>query len=346
MKDYIIVGAGIAGISFAETAFLNNKSFVVFNDTSQQSTRVAAGLYNPVILKRMSLPLNAAEHMEYIRPFYKRIEERLNIKFDHQLPVLRKFASVEEQNNWFEAMDKPAFIPFLSTKIVRNKYDSLDAPFGFGEVLGTGYVDTVTFLKAYHEYLAEKGNLINDSFIHEDLVVNKNSVAYKGTEARHILFAEGFGLHQNHFFKHLPLGGTKGELLLIKAPALKLDAAVNSGIFILPMGDDLYKVGATYEWDDKTSVPTDAAKQELITKLEEIISCKYEIIDHFAGIRPTVKDRKALIGTHPDYNNVHLLNGLGTRGIMLGPPMANALFESIENGSAIDKAVDLRRFIR
>ena len=243
-------------------------------------------------------------------------------------------------------MDKPAFIPFLSTKIVRNKYDSLDAPFGFGEVLGTGYVDTVTFLKAYHEYLAEKGNLINDSFIHEDLVVNQNSVAYKGTEARHILFAEGFGLHQNHFFKHLPLGGTKGELLLIKAPALKLDAAVNSGIFILPMGDDLYKVGATYEWDDKTSVPTDAAKQELITKLEEIISCKYEIIDHFAGIRPTVKDRKALIGTHPDYNNVHLLNGLGTRGIMLGPPMANALFESIENGSAIDKAVDLRRFIR
>ena len=52
MKDFIIVGAGLAGISFAETALLNNKSFVVISDASQNSSIVAAGIYNPVIVKR------------------------------------------------------------------------------------------------------------------------------------------------------------------------------------------------------------------------------------------------------------------------------------------------------
>lgn len=346
MKDYIIVGAGLAGISFAETAFLNNKSFIVFNDSSQQSSRVAAGLYNPVILKRMSLPMNAAKHMEYIRPFYKYIEDRLGAKFDCHIPVFRRFATIEEQNNWFEATDKPALTPFLSPDIVRTKYEGLDAPYGFGRVLNTGYLDTVTFLDAYHTYLSENSKLIDESFKYNELIIKAGHVSYKGIEARHIIFAEGFGMHQNPFFKHLPLDGTKGELLLIKAPALRLDAAVNSGVFIVPVGEDLYKVGATYEWDDKTSIPTQAGKNELIQKLEELISCSYEVIGHFAGIRPTVKDRKPIIGTHPNFTNVHLLNGLGTRGVMLGPPMAKMLYDSIENNVPIDKDVSFYRFIR
>jgi glycine oxidase len=68
------------------------------------------------------------------------------------------------------------------------------------------------------------------------------------------------------------------------------------------------------------------------------------VISHFAGIRPTVKDRKPLIGTHHQYNNIHILNGLGTRGVMLGPAMAIALFEHIEKGTPIAPEVDIKRF--
>ncbi len=344
MKDYIIVGAGLAGVSFAETAFLNNKSFVIISDDSQNSSQVAAGLYNPVILKRFSLPLDAREHLEYIKPFYNKIEERLSVTFNYSLPVYRKFVSAEEQNNWFQAADKPALIPFLSTEIVRAKFKGIDSPFGFGKVMHTGYVDTVVFLEAYHRFLSENNKLLKETFDYGSLMVNDGFVVYKEIKARHIIFAEGFGLHSNPYFKHLPLDGTKGELLLIKAPDLKLDAAINASIFILPLGNDIYKVGATYEWYDKTANPTVAGKNELVEKLDELISCNYEILDHQAGIRPTAKDRKPLIGTHKEYKNVHLLNGLGTRGVMLGPPMAKALYDSIENGIPVDKTVSLHRF--
>jgi glycine/D-amino acid oxidase-like deaminating enzyme len=344
MKDFIIVGAGLAGISFAETALLNNKTFTVISDDSQNSSRVAAGLYNPVILKRFSLPQDAAVHLEYMGPFYERMQQRLGAKFDYDLPVYRKFASVEEQNNWFQAADKPALETFLFPKILHTDYSGLPAPFGFGKVLHTGYVDTVALLEAYHAFLNNHDWLVKNTFDHSQLVVKDEFVEYKGIKARNIIFAEGFGIHANPYFNHLPLDGTKGELLLIKAPGLNLDMVVNASIFILPLGNDIFKVGATYEWYDKTAEPTQAGKDELVEKLNELISCEYEILEHLAGIRPTVKDRKPLIGTHPQYKRVHLLNGLGTRGVMLGPSMAKELYESIISGNPVRREVGLQRF--
>jgi glycine oxidase len=344
MKDFIIVGGNLAGISFAETAYLNNKTFTVISDASHNSSLVAAGIYNPVILKRFSLPQDSKEHLEYMKPFYKNIEERLTIKFDIEIPVYRKFASVEEQNNWFESADKPALAPFLSTKMVHEKFDGLPSPFGFGEVLHTGYIDTNVLIEGYHSYLNQNHNLLQETFNYNDLSVFEDHVTYKKITAKHIIFAEGFGLHANPYFKYLPLDGTKGELLVIKASELKLKVAVNAGVFILPIGNNLYKVGATYEWDNKEAVPTEEGRAELTEKLNEVITCDYEIIDHLAGIRPTTKDRKSLIGTHHIHKNVHLLNGLGTRGVMLGPAMAKILYDSIENGEPIKREINLNRF--
>ncbi|AXG73247.1 FAD-binding oxidoreductase [Flavobacterium arcticum] len=344
MKDFIIVGAGLAGINFAEVCRLNGKSFIVISDTSHNSTRVAAGIYNPVILKRFSLPADAAKHMAHIIPFYQNIQDRLGVQFMHNVPMYRKFASIEEQNNWFEAADKPALTPFLDTEIKHKKYPALPSPYGFGSVYNTGYMDTNVFLDTYCASLLNDGLLLKDTFDYSILHIAEDCVQYKDISAKHIVFAEGFGIHANPYFNYLPLDGTKGELLLIKAPDLQLDVIVNASMFILPFGNGYYKVGATYEWGDKTQEPTEVGKQELVKKLEELITCDYEIIEHLAGVRPTVKDRKPLIGTHPKYSRLHLLNGLGTRGVMLGPPMALELFESIEKGTEIPRAINLTRF--
>ncbi|HFS67189.1 MAG TPA: FAD-dependent oxidoreductase, partial [Flavobacteriia bacterium] len=52
--DYIIVGLGLAGISFIERLKEHHKSFVVFENNSQNASKVASGLFNPVILKRFT----------------------------------------------------------------------------------------------------------------------------------------------------------------------------------------------------------------------------------------------------------------------------------------------------
>lgn len=344
MLDYLIVGSGLAGISFAEIALKNNKTILLIDDTSQNSSKIAAGLYNPVILKRFSEVWNAKDQLVLMNDFYSQVEEKLNLKFNFEMPILRKFFSIEEQNNWFAASDKINLAPFLSTKLISKKFSGIDSPYDYGEVLHTGYVDTALLLVKYKEYLLKNSLLLEESFDCTNIKFLENGIEYKNIQARHIIFAEGFGLHKNPFFNYLPLDGTKGELFLIKAPNLNLDVIVNTSVFILPLGDGLFKVGATYNWHDKTSLPTEEGKQELLGRIREIVTCDFEIIKHFAGVRPTVADRRPLVGTHEGYKSLHILNGLGTRGVMLGPALAKTLFDHIENGIPVDSEADIKRF--
>ena len=344
MLDYLIIGSGLAGISFSEIALKNGKSILVLDNNSQNSSKIAGGLYNPVILKRFSEVGQAKEHLLVMNEFFSALEEKLNTKFDFKTPILRKFFSVEEQNNWFAASDKEKLAPYLSTQIISKKYQSIDSPFGYGEVMQTGYIDTALVLEKYKEYLLKEQLLIEDTFDYTLLEEEPNGIRYKDIQAKHIVFAEGFGIHANPYFKHLPLDGTKGELLIIKAPELNLDVILNTSVFILPLGNDLFKIGATYNWEDKTNIPTEEGKRELVERIKEIITCDFEIVNHFAGVRPTVKDRRPLVGTYKNHNSIHILNGLGTRGVMLGPAMAKVLFDHIEYQKPLEKAIDIKRF--
>ena len=68
-------------------------------------------------------------------------------------------------------------------------------------------------------------------------------------------------------------------------------------------------------------------------------------MNHVAGVRPTVKDRRPLVGRHSEYKNLYMLNGLGTRGVMIAPYVAKELFEFIENDEALDIEIDINRFL-
>lgn len=343
MKDYLIVGCGLAGIAFAEKALQNHKTITVFENYSQNSSTVAAGLYNPVILKRFSEVWNAQEQLAILRQFYKQIEHKFETQFDFPSPILRKIFSIQEQNDWFLATDKRNLAPFLAPEIKYVHFDGIDSPFGYGEVLQSGYVNTTFLLETYRAYLSKLEILIKDEFNYKEVSIHPDFVTYQNQQYKHIIFAEGFGMHANPFFSCLPLDGTKGEILIIKAPNLKLDAIIKSAVFIISLGNDLYKVGATYNWQDKTPIPTEEGKKELIQHLKSLLNCNFEIITHLAGVRPTVKDRRPLVGTHPNQPRIHILNGLGTRGVMLAPSMAKSLFDKIENQIPLSLEIDIQR---
>ncbi|MBT8184640.1 MAG: FAD-binding oxidoreductase [Eudoraea sp.] len=344
MLDYLIVGMGLAGVAFSETLETQGRSFMVVSDTSQTSSIVAAGLYNPVILKRFTLAWKADEQMPLVPPFYAALERKLDVKLDYKLPMLRRFASVEEQNNWFTAADKNGLQQFLSTEIQSNKNPALNAPFGYGAVLRTGRIDTAILLKSYTDYLIEKEQFVKETFDYDALEVQPKCITYKSIKAKQIVFCEGYGLKSNPFFNYLPLNGTKGELLTIKARDLKEPNIIKSSVFIIPIGNDLYRVGATYKWKDKTNLPTPEAKSELLEKLETFLRCDYAVADHVAGVRPTVTDRRPLVGQHPKYEHMYLLNGMGSRGVMIAPYVSRQLSDLIRYSKPLQPEIDIARF--
>ncbi|MDA9126681.1 FAD-binding oxidoreductase [Flavobacteriaceae bacterium] len=342
--DYIIVGSGLASIMFAEQLRLHNKSFIVISNRSQQASVVASGLYNPVVLKRFTATWNAATHLESALPKYIELEQLLGLKLDYVLPIHRVFNSIKEQNNWFLACDKPVLTNFLNPEIIPNTNSAVKAPFGFGAVNFTGRIDTQLLIEAYREFLSKRNQFVEETFEYKDLIENSEGVEYHSLKAKHIVFTEGFGIHKNPYFKYLPLEGTKGELITIHSPTLKLESILKSSIFVIPMEEDRYLVGSTYEWTDKTNNPTQKAKTELLKKLERLIDCEFEVIDQRAGIRPTVVDRRPLVGQHPNHKNMYVLNGLGTRGVLVAPSLAKALYNSIEKNTSLSKEIDINRF--
>lgn len=342
--DYIIVGCGLAGIAFCEQLKANNKSFVVFDDGSQQSSTVAGGLYNPVILKRFTPVWKSKEQLKIALPVYNRIEKELKITLDHKIPVYRLFNSIEEQNNWFAASDKANLSDWMSTNLIQNNNPFIKADFGFGEVLHTGRINSTLLIKSYKEDLKSKNLFFSESFDYDALRIGSNSIHYKEITSKYVVFAEGFGINKNLFFGQLPLKGTKGELLIIHAPELKLNFVLKSSVFLIPTGEDNYIVGATYNWTDKSNAPTEQAKKELMKKLNSFLNCDYKIVNHVAGIRPTVVDRRPLVGRHEQYLNLFVLNGLGTRGVMIAPYIAKQLYEFIEFKNPLDKEIDIQRF--
>jgi len=343
--DYIIVGFGLAGLAFAKELKKNEKSFLVFEDNSQNSSMVAGGVYNPVVLKRFTPVWNAAEQLQIALPFYKELEIQFNKKYDYRLDIYRVFKSVEEQNNWFAACDNPALSNYMSTKLIKEKHEGVLANFGYGKLLNTGRIDTKSLLEDYRNYLSERKLIRNESFQYESLKIYENRVEYKDVMASKIVFCEGFGLKNNPFFNELPMQEAKGELITIHAPNLNVDFLIKAALFVFPLGNNLYKVGATFNWKDKTQLPTEDGKNELTAKLETFITVPYSIVEQVAGIRPTVKDRRPLAGKHPKHQNLAILNGLGTRGVMIAPTLAKALYDYLENGIALDKETSTARFL-
>lgn len=342
--DYIIVGCGLAGIAFCEKLMANNKTFVVFDNNSQHSSTVAGGLYNPVTLKRFTPVWHSKAQLTLALPMYFNIEKRLNIKLIYKVPIRKRFNSLEEQNNWFARSDREGLSDYMSLEIYNNTNKKINSDFGFGEVLETGRIDTKLLIAEYKKDLKKNGVLIEESIDYTQITQKDKLISYHSILAKYIIFAEGYGMKKNPFFNFLPLEGSKGELINIKAPELKLDYVLKSSVFIIPLGNDIYRIGSTYERTDKTNSITSQAKEELLNKLKTIISCDFEVISQVAGIRPTVKDRRPLVGKHPIHRNMYVLNGLGTRGVMIGSYVAKQLYNHIENDSELFKELDIIRF--
>ncbi len=344
MYDYIIVGLGVAGASFIQQLDENRQNYIVFDNHSQQSTRIAGGMFNPVILKRFTPAWKAHEWLKYALLQFQKAELKYGKKYINYIDIYRKLTGIEEQNNWTAASDKPVLSAYMKD-MVFNAIDGIDAPYGFGVLQGTGIVNVAQLLDDMAVDLKQRHKLIEADFDYDQLQIFQDYVSYQNIKARQIVFAEGYGLKQNPFFKDLPLTGTKGEMLMIETEA-DIPYIVKSNVFIAPnvAHKGQYYIGATYNWEDKTNLPTAAAREHLESKLQKFLNKPYKVVQQKAGIRPTVIDRRPLVGKHSAYKNVAVLNGMGTRGVILAPATAKQLFQYLEFDMPMMKEIDIKRF--
>jgi glycine/D-amino acid oxidase-like deaminating enzyme len=344
--DAIIVGQGISGSLLSAEFIKNNKKVLVIDEEkATTSSKVAAGLYNPIVFKRVVKSWLIDELLPVMNDAYEYMEVCCNTKFHTPRHIVKVFVNEEEKLQWLAKAQQPGFSYYLNQQIAEHNFnDCINPHHGLARVNGAGNVDVKSLLASWADYLKTNESYLKDAFDYSDIALTNDGVKWKNYKSNFLIFCEGYKAVDNPFFNNLPFVPAKGELLKVKIDDLNTgNQVLNKGVFVLPLHDGLFRVGATYVWDKIDEQSTAEGRQEIMQKLSKLVKTNIDIIDQQAGIRPSTKDRRPFVGNHPNIPQLAILNGMGTKAVLLAPYFAKQLFEHLYQGKAIHPEADINR---
>ncbi len=344
-SEYLIIGQGLAGSCLAHELQQAGKSVAIIDKGDKEGASwIGAGIMNPLVLRYITQGWKAEILLPYARNFYSELEKELNITLIYDLPIAR-ILTENEHKNWKAKVLKPEIgqwtngalhFPFHPDHIIND--------FGVVIINDTARVDMATLVSSLREVFIQHKIYHEQTFDYEDLHKYDEGFKYKGINARYVIFCEGYQSVTNPYFRWIPYRPVKGELLKLYIPNLEDNFIINRHVFILPLGNRYFKLGSGYDWNDLSNKPTPQARDTLLKKAKEILRIPFDLVDHTAGIRPSVADRRPVVGAHPKYRNMFILNGLGAKGAMLAPYMARQLVDLMVRDKPVIREVDPARF--
>jgi len=341
--DYIIIGQGLAGSALAiQLVKLGKRILVIDQPLRNTSSRVAAGLFNPITGRRMAKTWMADILFPYLHNHYRAVETLTGERFFYPMPLYRPFLSIEEQNEWMAKSAAPVFQPYIENIFTHSAYPNVSDVYGGLLLRQCGYLDTTHYIESVRMLIEREAIFLMEYIEDKDLTVRQDGVRFKNYEADKIIFCNG--THANKWFDWLPIRRLKGETIRIQS-SHRQELIINRGVYIVPSNQaGEWRVGATYNLQDESPVVTENARNELVEKMKELVSFPFNIVGQEWGLRAATPDRRPFLGRHPELSSAFIFNGLGTKGVSLAPFFAEVLVHSIENGEPLNKEVDIERY--
>jgi len=345
LNNILIIGQGLAGTvlsHYCERAGLSFK--VLDNNHKTASTKAAAGLINPITGRSYVKTWLIDELLPESIQCYNEISKILDVDLCTSRKIIRSLPTAAAENKWMSASSKPGNESYMEDEYSADEYQDLVHKSGAYGLIHKGWqINISKMIVLYRAYLLEKSRLISSEFSYDSIDAN-SPLEIDGEVYDTIVFSEGSQVVNNPYFNYLPFQPVKGESFKIRIEGKTPDAILRDEIFLVPESDQSFWSGGGYEKDYDDHLPSQAFKDSWNQKLQNLLNISYEVIEHNAGIRPSVKGRRPLIGRHPKYPNLILFNGFGTKGTSLSPYFAKNLLEHLVNGADIHPEADLNRF--
>ena len=134
----------------------------------------------------------------------------------------------------------------------------------------------------------------------------------------------------------LRLSRVRGQLTYLPAvPDRALDIVVSGSGYVAPRFDGGHAVGATYHHDDPDESVRAADHQQNLARAESMLpgftqGADPAALEGWTGFRATVPDRLPIAGASA-VDGIHVLTGLGSRGLLWGPIAAETLASAVED---------------
>lgn len=352
--DYLIVGQGIAGSLLAyQLLKLGKKILIIDKGDKKGASYVSAGICNPITGRHWAKTWLLDEIFPFLHQFYQNLQEELNTNFYKLINVYRPFHSIEQSNEWQVKTSSPDWDAYASTSTAENNQlytELIDTSLGGWETKNACHIDVVKLIESLRLFFERQFVYQTEKIDFSEIKIDSSSIYWKEYQIDKIVFCEGAFVNENPYFNWLPFRPVKGEWLKIKIKdknVIDLPNIINAGFFILPLpNENLFQVGATYDWQDLTLESTKKGREQLEKKLKKTLKLEYEIIEQKAGIRPASLDRRPILGSHPNHKNLLIMNGFGTKGVSLSPYFSKHLVKYLEQGLALHPEVSIERFLR
>lgn len=336
---YLVVGGGVAGICLA-LHLKESGALVQVADRPDQniSSRKAAGLVNPFIIKRHTLSWRGAEAYAYARKFYAKLEKVTSRKILDTPPVYRLFPNLQSRDEWEKVRaSRPDLQKFMGIP---------ETACALGKTIHRAVVPRV-FRVRTKDFFASAAQVLNGCLREEYidpllLIPTNNGWRYKSEFFRGVVFCQGPAARDNPFFNGSFLRPCKGQWLRCVNPGLW--EAYLSGIFLIPEEPSFLWAGSTYEFSFAHPEPDELGRMRLFREFERMTGLRPEVVEEQAGIRATTKDRRPVLGSHPSYPGLFVFNGLGSRGFLLAPYLAQKISRHILFGEKLPAEVSFGRF--
>lgn len=346
----LILGAGLAGCTLAWRLQQAGQPFhLVGSSHLPGAAKVAAGIINPVTGRWMTKSWRFDDFAPEAADFYRAIEQQFALKLYHPLPAVRFCLNAEDAKRARRRSRNPRYANVLAqTETINSESSGFKNPHGKLAISGAAYVDLPRLIDTLRAHFQSTGDYADRVFAYQDLAQNEIGWSYDGQCYQRVFCCEGAALSNNPWFHHLPLTPAKGETLLCHSDGLKLEQKLyHHGKWLLPYPDGSFRIGASYDENDLSPTPTDAAREQLSQAFQAMTETPHtlDILDQPAGIRPSTADARPFLGAHPTETGLYLFNGLGSKGASLAPTLSRELIEFIFNGTPLDPEADIRRFL-
>lgn len=346
VRKVLIVGQGLAGSVLAlELLKRGCEVHVVDDQRPGSASPVAAGMFNPMSFRRIIPVWRADEVMPAMETFYRNAEQKLGSTFFHRVPLVKVFPNGEYAALWKQRMEEG--LPWITDG--PQLPPEAKAPHGCGMVPEAGYLDLPVFMRSVAELLAAEGRIHRHAF-NEDLLeaqgegfVYRDAASGLRLPADAVVLATGTYARGSKLLGALPLQTNKGEVLTVRT-RFRSENTLNNGKWLLPIGEGAYRLGSSYLPGAEDAHPTGQVAEHLLEKAALMVNATFEVEEHRAGLRPTVSDRRPLLGESARAGVYHF-NGLGTRGVLNAPLLAELLAEHLLHGRALDREVSVNRFV-
>jgi hypothetical protein len=307
-------------------------------------SKVAAGIWNPVVFKRLTKSWMIDDLLPAMLSFYRSCGKILGAELITERNIIKIFSELQEAELW-KRKAAEELEGYLDRKIEISSLGGISpSEIGFAKVLKSGNLDVPLFILKTRQLLELENSFFEDQFDFGQMT-GKDRISYKEMTAEKIIFAEGYRIKDNPYFNYIPFKPAKGEVLTIKSESLDIGKDIlNKNMFVMPLENKTFKVGATYNWDQQDDRITAEARQELESKLKKLLIAPYHIVSQGAGVRPSVIDRRPVLGRHPVHELLYVFNGMGTKGVMLAPYFAKQLADFISGKGILEPEADVQRF--